>query len=478
MRAMSTHSTTDNSVPKRRRGYADTARLYVRSGSGGMGGASYGGTGGDGGGIILRAKRCGMPLVKRVQAENGGNSSRKGGVRGVSAKDVVVDIPVGTVVSIEQEAGDGAVGIVGGNTAEESTGVGKNSGKMHLLDECIRDDGSKGFDMDKEGQTLMVAKGGRGGSIQTQDYNPERGVRRVIKLELKSIADIGLVGFPNAGKSTLLTLMSDAKPAIGSYPFTTLRPQIGVVHYDNNLDGGTILETGTSVSSGDLGQQANTDNPSTAHTQYTTVQLPRSPIKIADIPGIIEGASENVGMGHKFLRHIERTKGLVFVVDVNGFSLNVDDTHRSAAVCLEQLVNELARYSDGMLLTKPCIIVVNKIDTLEYSDKLASAIPDTSVDPDETHFKTSMFEKLPHINEEMSDIDSSATSGDVTTNTGDELRLKELYEDIRELSTGAGLLVHSIVPLSAHTGLGRDRLKRALRAICEDTSGDDWDNEN
>eukprot|EP01134_Creolimax_fragrantissima_P005680 CFRG5680T1 len=418
----------------RPRGFVDYTRLYVRSGSGGMGGASYGGIGGDGGSIIIKATRCSMPMMKRVQAENGGNSSRKGGTRGAPGKDIYIAIPVGTVVRVEQEevgASRKQVDVqkvaLGGTDSMHSVG---QKEKLPIVEPAV----DASYDLDTEGQTLVVAPGGRGGSVQTKDYNPERGVRRVLRLELKSIADVGLVGFPNAGKSTLLNLVSQAKPAIGSYPFTTLRPQIGVVNFD---------ERDSNVGEAAEGRTAS----------LAPKKLPCAPIKVADIPGIIEGASKNIGMGHKFLRHVERTTGLVYVIDVNGFSLNVDDSHRTAITCFEQLLNELAQYSNGMLLTRPSLVVVNKIDTLKLICRTTGENMHGS----------------PHergIVDVLSEMQQK-----------DKEWLETLYDEIRTISEHAGVLLHDIVPLSAQKGIGVERLRKGLQAICENRVGGevDWD---
>jgi len=138
-----------------------------------------------------------------------------------------------------------------------------------------------------------------------------RGEARVLEVELKSIADVGLVGFPNAGKSSLLCAVSRAKPRVAEYPFTTLRPHVGVVHF---RDGGSFT--------------------------------------VADIPGLVEGAAEDAGLGHAFLRHIERTAALLFVIDASG---------KDPAGDLRALREELARYS-AALPARPSLVVANKMD--------------------------------------------------------------------------------------------------------------------
>lgn len=145
-----------------------------------------------------------------------------------------------------------------------------------------------------------------------------------IVLELKSIADVGLVGFPNAGKSSLLAALSRARPRIASYPFTTIRPQVGTIEFDDHLC-----------------------------------------LRMADIPGLIEGAHENVGMGHAFLRHVERTHALLFVIDPHGFQLRTGAPLRTGPDTLRLLARELSLYQSEMLNTRACIVAVNKVDLPE-----------------------------------------------------------------------------------------------------------------
>lgn len=167
------------------------------------------------------------------------------------------------------------------------------------------------------------ARGGEGGSSRTNEqHSGLKGDRGHVVLELKSIADVGLVGFPNAGKSSLLCAMSRARPRVASYPFTTLRPYIGSLQFDDHFG-----------------------------------------LRIADIPGLIEGASENVGMGHAFLRHVERTHVLLFMIDVGGFQLSTGSPHRTPLETLQLLAHELDQYQSSMLASRACVIALNKIDT-------------------------------------------------------------------------------------------------------------------
>lgn len=171
-----------------------------------------------------------------------------------------------------------------------------------------------------------MAKGGRGGD-PTNNFQGQSGQALNVTLDLKLVADIGLVGFPNAGKSTLLKAVSRANPKIASYPFTTIRPQIGIIEYSD-----------------------------------------RRQISIADLPGLIEGAHFNVGMGHKFLKHVERTKLLLFVVDIHGFRLGAQHQLRTAFENIVLLNKELELYKEE-LVTKPSVLVLNKVD-IEGSDRV------------------------------------------------------------------------------------------------------------
>jgi GTP-binding protein len=188
-------------------------------------------------------------------------------------------------------------------------------------------------DLRVPGQRFLAAKGGKGGWGNAHFATPTRraprfhytgrpGEEREIQLELKLIADVGLVGFPNAGKSTLISVISAAKPKIADYPFTTLEPNLGVV---------------------DLGD-------------FRT-------FVVADIPGLIEGASEGAGLGHRFLRHVERTKLILHLVDVSSMS------GRDPVSDYETICKELKRY-DGNLALKPQIVVATKIDAVDDPERL------------------------------------------------------------------------------------------------------------
>ncbi|KAG9476551.1 hypothetical protein GDO78_003214 [Eleutherodactylus coqui] len=274
--------------------FIDNLRFLVKGGSGGMGLPRLGGQGGKGGDVWLVAKNdVTMKRVKdkfpqkRFVAGVGVNSSVRA-LRGPSGTDCQVEVPVGISVTT--------------------------------------DNGDKIGELNREGDTLRVARGGDGGSFRT-DFLPSKGHRSFIRLDMKLIADVGLVGFPNAGKSSLLSSISHAKPAIADYPFTTLQPEVGKIMYPDYKQ-----------------------------------------ISVADLPGLIEGAHINKGMGHKFLKHVERTKQLLFVVDVSGFQLSVKTPFRTAFETVQLLMLELELYKDE-LLDKPALLAVNKMDLPDAEDK-------------------------------------------------------------------------------------------------------------
>lgn len=284
--------------------FIDFARIHVKAGDGGAGVVSFrrekfvpkggpdGGNGGRGGSIILKANPHLNTLLdfqfkKHFRAQRGehGLGANK---TGKSGQDIVLHVPVGTIV--------------------------RDVASGELLGDLARPD-----------ETLIVARGGLGGRGNAEfatstnqaprEYEVgEQGEEREIELELKLLADVGLVGLPNAGKSTLISVISAAKPKIADYPFTTLVPNLGIVGVDNGAS-----------------------------------------FVVADIPGLIEGAHAGKGLGIQFLRHIERTKVLVFLLD--GTS---EDIKRDFKI----LQNELKLF-DKALLKKPAIIAVTKLDALD-----------------------------------------------------------------------------------------------------------------
>ncbi len=293
--------------------FVDYIKIYCKSGHGGAGsahlhrekfitkGGPNGGDGGRGGHIIMKGSSNQWTLLplrytRHLSAENGGNGGKSRST-GADGKDVIIEVPIGTIAKDEE-----------GN----------------FLGEIIED-----------GQQLVLLEGGKGGlgnwnfrsaTNQTPRYAQPGlpGIELPIVLELKILADVGLVGFPNAGKSTLLSVVSAAKPKIADYAFTTLTPNLGIVEYRN-------------------------------HQSFV----------MADIPGIIEGAAEGKGLGHRFLRHIERNSVLLFIVPADS-----DDHSNEYKI----LINELKKYNPE-LLDKGRVLAISKSDMLDQ--ELKSEISET-----------------------------------------------------------------------------------------------------
>lgn len=301
--------------------FVDEAKIYVKAGDGGNGcvafrrekyvprGGPSGGDGGVGGSIYLEANVNDNTLLRyRYNREFKADRGRHGegsNCTGVSGDDMILKVPVGTLVFDEE--------------GEE------------LL-----------ADLNKPGQRVLVAQGGRGGRGNQHFAKPwhqaprekeegQAGEERRLRLELKLLADVGLVGFPNAGKSTLISVISAARPKIANYPFTTLQPNLGVV----NVDGGTGRH-GT-----ELGRT----------------------FVVADLPGLIEGASQGAGLGIRFLRHVERTRLLVHLIDTS------DATGADPLEAFEIINAELAAFSAG-LMAKPMIVVASKLDATTDRSRL------------------------------------------------------------------------------------------------------------
>ncbi len=283
--------------------FVDEAKIFVKAGKGGDGAVAFrrekyvpkggpaGGNGGKGGDVIFVADENLMTLLdfnykRKYVAEDGkpGGNSLKDGKNG---ENVYIKVPVGTII--------------------------KDAETNETL-----------ADLTENGETFVAAKGGKGGkgnanfatpTNQTPRYaeDGKPGEERRIKLELKLIADVGLVGFPNAGKSTLISVISAARPKIADYPFTTLQPNLGIVRYKD----------------------------------YKS-------FAVADIPGIIEGAHEGKGLGLKFLRHIERTKILLILIDV---------TEEDYQTAYDTLMRELENYSEK-LAAKEKLLAFTKIDLI------------------------------------------------------------------------------------------------------------------
>ena len=303
--------------------FKDRVKIYVRAGNGGNGivafrrekhvprGGPDGGDGGHGGSVILRGdpnEDSLLPLYfqphQKAQHGTDGAGNNKHGRNG---KNKILNVPLGTVV-------------MDPDTEE-------------FIGEVV-----------EEGQELIVAKGGHGGlgnlrfksstnQIPTQHKDGTPGEERAYRLELKLMADVGLVGYPNAGKSTLLTELTEATPKVASYPFTTLNPIIGTLIFPN----------------------------------YHR-------IRIADIPGLIDGASEGVGLGHHFLRHIERSRFLIFVIDM------ASEDGRNPADDYRNLRGELEAYNPE-LADRPSLVLANKMDESQAVENLEEFKKETGLNP-------------------------------------------------------------------------------------------------
>ncbi len=288
--------------------FIDESKIEVIAGNGGNGAASFrrekyiekggpdGGDGGRGGSVIALADRNINTLVDyrfaRMHRAKNGEPGRGADCYGKGADDIILRMPVGTVI----------------------TDI--NSGEVLA-------------DLTHDGERVMLARGGAGGlgnlhfksstnRTPRQCTPGEAGERRELQLELKVLADVGLLGMPNAGKSTFIRAVSAARPKVADYPFTTLHPNLGVVRVSNEKS-----------------------------------------FVIADIPGLIEGAAEGAGLGHQFLRHLARTRLLLHLVDIAPLHEGVDPVHEAHAI-----LNELKKYDED-LYNKPRWLVLNKLDLLE-----------------------------------------------------------------------------------------------------------------
>jgi GTPase len=301
--------------------FVDEAKISVKAGDGGNGcvafrrekfvprGGPSGGDGGHGGNVYLEANPNDNTLLRyRYNREFKAARGRHGegsNCTGVSGEDMILNVPVGTLV-FDSENSD-------------------------LL-----------ADLKNSGQRVLVAHGGKGGRGNQHFAKPwhqaprekeegEPGEERHLRLELKLLADVGLVGFPNAGKSTLISVISAARPKIANYPFTTLEPHLGVV----NADGGT----------GGHG-----------------TELGRTFV-VADLPGLIEGASQGAGLGIRFLRHVERTRLLVHLIDTS------DAAEKDPLQSFQIIEAELSAFSES-LTQKPQIVVATKLDATTDRGKI------------------------------------------------------------------------------------------------------------
>ncbi len=292
--------------------FIDEAKIYVKAGDGGRGCVSFrrekfvprggpnGGDGGNGGDVVMVARRNMTSLLdhryqQHYRAKRGVHGKGKD-QHGKNADDLLIPVPMGTLIK-------------------------------------DADTGEFYGDLTEEDESIVIAKGGKGGRGNARFVTPTNqapkeaepgipGEEKTLLLELKLLADVGLIGFPNAGKSTLISTLSAARPKIADYPFTTLVPNLGVVSYG---DGQTFV--------------------------------------LADIPGIIECAHEGAGLGIQFLRHIERTKILVHLLDLSPM------TERDPIEDYEKLNHELKSYSEELSI-KPQIVALNKIDITEARESL------------------------------------------------------------------------------------------------------------
>lgn len=291
--------------------FVDTIELQLKAGNGGDGKISFrrekyipkggpdGGDGGNGGSIIFKASSkistfLDISNKKHIKAQHGDNG-RPRKQTGKNGSDIIIKVPCGTTIY--------------------------NLKTNELLNDLIENN-----------DTVCIAKGGKGGKgnphFSTSRVQAPRkattgtyGEQLNIRLELKVIADVGLIGYPNAGKSTLLKTITQANPKIANYPFTTLHPNLGIFRqYDRE-------------------------------------------VVIADIPGIIEGAAEGIGLGNQFLRHISRTNILLFLIEPNIENLN------QTIETYEKLANELEKYDSSLMETKKIIIAVNKMDLLTKDEQ-------------------------------------------------------------------------------------------------------------
>ncbi len=287
--------------------FIDKARIFLKAGNGGNGAVAFrkekyvpaggpeGGDGGNGASIIFEVDLGLRTLMdfkyQRKYSAQAGEDGTKGRRAGKNGEDLVLKVPAGTIIR------------------DEATGL--------II-----------ADLKEEGERAVIVRGGRGGKGNQHFANSVRqapafaksgtdGQERWVTLELKMIADVGLLGFPNVGKSTFLSVVTKAKPKIANYHFTTLTPNLGVVQ-----------------------------------TKFGESFV------LADIPGLIEGAAEGIGLGHDFLRHVERTKVLIHIVDISGLE------GRDALDDFDKINNELKMYNER-LSTRPQVVVANKIDILE-----------------------------------------------------------------------------------------------------------------
>ncbi|MDA7915716.1 GTPase ObgE [Verrucomicrobia bacterium] len=346
--------------------FVDEVKIFGKAGPGGRGciafrreahvpkGGPNGGDGGRGGSVILEASHDLNNLVNQYYAPHlfakKGTHGMGTNMSGKSGKDMIIKVPCGTLVwqlqknTTEEIRAAAAEALRIAESAEEDpefigseegSGAGYTAGMMIDVESAEEDmtvqeeipdvEPTLLVDMTEHGQRFILCEGGRGGQgnqhyATARNQAPrkaqpgEAGEDGIFRLELRFMGDVGLIGYPNAGKSTLLTAISKARPKIAAYPFTTLHPQIGVLEYEDFKR-----------------------------------------LTVCDVPGIIEGAHENVGLGHAFLRHITRCKALVIILDMSAAD------GRDPWDDYEKLLNELEHY-DPEMLKHPRIVAANKMD--------------------------------------------------------------------------------------------------------------------
>jgi GTP-binding protein len=372
-------------------GFVDQAQLHARAGDGGAGAVSWrreahvdrggpdGGDGGHGGDVWLVASVNQSSLLgfrdhpfRRATDGGHGSGQKKHGARG---KDVDVPVPVGTVVKDAQ----GAV-------------------------QC---------DLSGDGDRFLIAEGGQGGRgnarfLSNRRRAPafaeqgEKGQERWLDMELKLMADVALVGFPNAGKSTLISTVSAAKPKVADYPFTTLEPHLGVVRVGGTRDG----------------------------TEFV----------MADIPGLVEGAAEGKGLGHRFLRHIERARVLVVLLDLDPMA------RHDPAEQLRILLGELGGYQPE-LLERPRLVVGSKLDLSGGSDENGAGGISAEELAGVEGFTAAELAELGAVDTTMCDLIISAATGTGVQTLVDSLAVlvQEVRTAVAVEATGA-IVIHRPVP--------------------------------
>ena len=309
--------------------FVDRVKVFAQAGNGGRGSVSFrrekfvpkggpdGGDGGRGGNVILRADRhvdnlANLFYEPLIKAKNGGHGMGKK-MSGRAGADKIVKVPVGTVVWPAEEEERPTSNVQRPTSSSEQSSIGNRQSAIPVTD------------LARDGQEFVLCRGGAGGKgnvhfkssrnrAPRQYTEGEEGEQGHFLLELRTIADAGLVGYPNAGKSTLLRKISAARPKVAAYPFTTLHPIVGVIEFPG-------------------------------YRRAT----------VADIPGLIEGAHRGLGLGHEFLRHITRCRVLIFVVDVAG------SEGRNPVEDLQNLRREIDLY-DPTLSSRAWFVVANKMD--------------------------------------------------------------------------------------------------------------------